>query len=344
MKIAKAQKIGDIGEATVIYLVSKNKDWIVRKQDKDFGIDLEMELVDKNVVSGQFVKVQVKASNQLKISKNSIKLPISNNFLKYCDECRVPVILALIDINQNKGFFIWVQEYLRTHQVVLNQSKTISINIPVENDFEIGLNHKIKNIALRLNETQLQLDLKASLKTSFLLGNEKIYQKLLSLSLGVAKTNTLEIEKIIEDLIELGNLVRGSRIGNQKAEILYSLCRQFGDSFSAKNIKKMVLRGKSYSRTGITALSILYEHFPKHTKSLNLPQQFDGVSDNNLVVAYYCKLRERYLGKSLPSILLDRNANFKIGRFDIINVDRSDLYLKWPNRGDSIILDYIYYK
>ena len=34
-----------------------------------------------------------------------------------------------------------------------------------------------------------------------------IYQKLLSLSLGVAKTNTLEIEKIIEDLIELGNSI-----------------------------------------------------------------------------------------------------------------------------------------
>lgn len=344
MKIAKAQKIGDIGEATAIYLVSKNKDWIVRKQDKDFGIDLEMELVDKNVVSGQFVKVQIKASNQFKISNNIIKYPISNNFLKYCDECRIPVILALIDISSNKGYFIWVQEYLRTHQVVLNQSKTISINVPLQNDLETGLNCKIKNIALRLNETQLQLDLKASLETSFLLGNEEIYQKLLSLSLGVAKTNSLEIEKIIEDLIELGNLVWGTNIGNQKAEILYCLCRQFGDSFSTKNIKKMILRGKSYSRTGITALSILYEYFPNHTKSLNLPQQFDGVSDNNLIVAYYCELKERYLGKSLSSILLDRNADFKIGRFDIQNVDRGDLYLKWPNRGDSILLDYVYYK
>lgn len=344
MKIAKAQKIGDIGEAIAISIISKNKNWIVRKQDKDFGIDLEMELVDKNVVSGQFVKVQVKASSQFKISRDIIKFSISNNFLKYCDECRVPVILALIDINQNKGFFIWVQEYLRINQVVLNQSKTISINVPIENDLEIGLNHKIKNIALRLNETQLQLDLKASLETSFLLGNEEVYKKLLSLSLGVAKTNTLEIEKIIEDLIELGNLARGTVIGNQKAEILYSLCRQFGDSFSTKNIKKMVLRGKSYSRTGITALSILYEYFPKHTTSLNLPQQFDGVSDNNLLVAYYCELRERYLGRSLSSILLDRNTDFKIGRFDIQNIDRGDLYLKWPNRGDSIILDYIYYK
>lgn len=262
MKINKAQKKGHLGEDSIKFLVSKNGGWIARQQDKDFGIDIEMELVDENVVSGQFIKVQVKAVEKVKIVNNIIKHRIKNNFLKYCNECRVPVILVIFDVNSSRGFFIWVQEYLRTNQVSLNHSITSTINIPQENDFENELNFTIKNIALRLNETQLQLDLKASLETSFLLGNEDIYQKLVSLSLGVAKTNILEIEKIIEDLIELGNLVRGTNLGNQKATILYSLCRQFGDSFSVNNIKKMVLRESSYSRVGITALSILYDYFP----------------------------------------------------------------------------------
>lgn len=342
MKRVTAQEIGDIGESIALSLAAKNRNWIARKQDKDFGIDIEMELVDRQVVTGQFVKIQVKGMDQYEIIDGKIKCRLKNDFLKYCNECRIPVILVLIDIHRDIGYFIWVQEYLHMYELNLTKTKTNYVFVPSTNDFVEGLNQKIKNIALRLNYTQLQLDLKACLETSFLIGDEDIYEKLMNLSLGVAKTNALEVNKIIKDLIVLGNHAWATEPGNKKAQILYSLCKQIGNKFSTTNIEEMVTRGSTYSRVGIIALGILYETFPNYLKSLNLPTLFDNYPDPR--ISYYCRLREKYLGKSSFAIVGDKQTSFKIGRLDIFDSDREEVYLKWPNRGDSVILDYVYWK
>ncbi|WP_340833044.1 DUF4365 domain-containing protein [Polaribacter sejongensis] len=342
MKRTKSQETGDIGESTTLFIASKNRDWIARKVDKDFGVDIEMELVDDEKVTGQYVKVQVKGTTKYQIVDNQIKFRIKTNFLRYCNECRVPIILVLIDVNKDIGYFIWVQEYLRIHKTNIVKHKSTDIFIPSSNDFENGLKNKIKNIASGLNHTQLQLDLKASLASAFLLGDTEIYEKLTELSIDIAKTNSLEINKIIEDLIILGNKAWGTFEGNKKSSILFNFCRKFGDKFSSSHIEKMVTRGSSYSRVGIIALGILYDEFPEYVKSLNLPEVFKKYED--IRMRYYCLFRERYLGQKSTSIWGNKEINYEIGNLNIREEDRIDLYLKWPNRGESTILDFLVYE
>ena len=343
MKRTKAQKKGDQGETTALFIASKSSDWIVRKVDKDFGVDLEMELVANEYVTGQYVKTQVKGTEQVFILDNLIKFRVKTSFLKYCDECRVPIILLLIDLNHDIGYYIWVQEYLRMHQPDIEKTKSIDVFIPATSDFASGLKNKLKSIAAGLNHTQLQLDLKASLSSAFLLGDQEIYEKLSQLAIDITKTNSLEINRVIDDLIQLGIKAWGTVDGNKKSDILFSFCRKSGDRFSAKQIEKMVVRGSTYSRVGIIALGILYDEYPQHLKTLNLPQIFETYDDDPRI-KYYCLLRERYLGRSSLDIWQDPKIDYCIGNLNIREEDRELLYLKWPNRGDSTILDYLTYE
>ncbi len=339
MKRTTAQEIGELAESTALHLATKNRDWIARKVDKDFGVDIEMELVDDKKVTGQYVKIQVKGITKYQIIDYQIKFRIKNNFLSYCEECRVPIILVLIDINKEIGYFIWVQEYLRMYKTDTHKYKTSNILVPSTNDFENGLKNTIKNIASGCNHTQLQLDLKASLASAFLLGDTEIYEKLTELSIDIAKTNSLEINNIIDDLIVLGNKAWGTYEGNKKSNILYNFCRRFGNNFSTSHIKKMVLRGESYSRVGIIALGILYDEYPDYMKSINLPKIFGEHED--IRVRYYCLFREKYLGQKSMSLWSKKDIDYEIGELTVREEDRIDLYLKWPNRGDSTILDFL---
>jgi len=326
LKRTKSQEIGEIGESTTLFIASKNRDWIARKVDKDFGVDIEMELVDHKKVTGQYVKVQVKGITKYQIIDRQIKFRVKTNFLRYCNECRVPIILVLIDINKNIGFFIWVQEYLRIRKTDIITYKSANVLVPSTNDFANGLKNSIKNIAAGLNHTQLQLDLKACLTSAFLLGDTEVYEKLTELSIDIAKTNSLEINKIIEDLILLGNKAWGTVEGNKKSNILFTFCKKFGDRFSSSHIEKMVTRGPSYSRVGIIALGILYDEFPNYVKSLKLPVVFEKYED--IRMTYYCLFRERYSGQKSMSICGNQAIDYKIGNLNIPEKDLLDLYLK----------------
>lgn len=339
MKRTTSQVTGDQGEATALFIAAKNKDWIARKMDKDFGVDLEMELVANGIVTGQYVKLQIKGTRNYKVIDNKIKFRIGNDFLKYCDECRVPIILVLVDVANDRGFYLWVQEYIRIYQVNYNMNKTQDVYFSASNDFAFGLINEIKLIASGLSFTQLQLDLKACLTSAFLLGNEEVYGKLAELALDVAKTNELEINKIIDDLIILGVRAWGSTEGNRKANILYNFCRTYGDKFLTAHIYKMVSRGSSYSRVGIIALGILYDEYPMYIKSLQLPILFKSHFD--IRIRYYCLLRERYVGMKSLELSFNKTIDYKIDNLYIPEMDKLDLYLKWPNRGDSSILDYL---
>lgn len=337
----RAQQIGDLGESCAQHIATKSKIWIARKVDKDFGVDMEMELLDDGKVTGQYVKVQIKGTEKYRIVDNEIKLRVKSKFLKYCEECRVPIILVLININSEIGHYIWVQEYLRTHKPIFSDKTSCVVRVAATNDFAGGLKGKIRDIASGRNYTQLQLDLRASLTSAFLLGDHEIYARLTDLSIDVAKTSSLEISKAIDDLISLNARAWGTFHGNSKANMLYSLCRKYGENFSAKHIESMVSRGVTYSRVGIIALGILYDEYPQHVKSLNLHNTFEMHED--IRISYYCALRERYLNEKSLNLWCKKDLDYKIGNLDIPINQREELFLKWPNRGDSTILDFLVY-
>lgn len=91
---SNSQRIGDLGEALVSFQVEKTGGWIARKQEKDYGIDMEIELAHP-IIEGQIIKFQVKTSENDEYSQGKIKRRLSRKFLKYTYECKIPIILVL---------------------------------------------------------------------------------------------------------------------------------------------------------------------------------------------------------------------------------------------------------
>jgi hypothetical protein len=100
----------------------------------------------------------------------------------------------------------------------------------------------------------------------------------------------------------------------------------------------MVTRGESCSRTGVNALGILYDCYFEHTAGLGLVSLFLTHADAQ--VAYYCNSRESCPRKEFIECLSGTYGT----QFGGLVLDPSlemDWTQKWPNRGDSVLLDYL---
>jgi hypothetical protein len=67
----EAQMLGSQGQSLIVHIINSTGDWIARSQDEDFGIDLEAELAVHHV-SGQLIKIQVKASRSVENSERGV--------------------------------------------------------------------------------------------------------------------------------------------------------------------------------------------------------------------------------------------------------------------------------
>jgi len=82
-------------ESRLALRASLPKGWIVRDQDPDVGIDLEIEIVENEIVTDKVIWVQVKATESKKSSISDIpSYPMETQHLKYYESCRIPVIVV----------------------------------------------------------------------------------------------------------------------------------------------------------------------------------------------------------------------------------------------------------
>ena len=107
------------------------QEWIVRKVPKDYGVDLEVEMVDKTFVTGNRVWVQSKATNRIhgreleydvaKWGLTPDDVPdshdglyrvryfpfrIETKELDYALRCPVPLLLFLCDIGEDEVYWL----------------------------------------------------------------------------------------------------------------------------------------------------------------------------------------------------------------------------------------------
>ena len=145
---------------------------------------------------------------------------------------------------------------------------------------------------------------------------------------------------LIEKVLELGASIWATNEGYKTSTLLFNFIQEHGEKLNANHVATLIIRGKECSRTGINALGILYDTFPRHVLSLKLRERFKNFNDPRLY--YYCTIRERYLGLKSPAWLSEENDltvdNLRAD-FSAININIID---KWANRGDSVIFDYIY--
>jgi hypothetical protein len=178
-----------------------------------------------------------------------------------------------------------------------------------------------------------------AIRTSAAVCNYRVLNHLVALldEIGIVNEH-FPINLVIDQAITLGNQLWATHEGNEASSTLYAICRHFGNIFSADQIWRLVTRGESASRTGINALGILYDEAYDHIAALQLVPLFLAHPDKR--IAFYCHLREL----QPKSGFLDCVKSGLDVQFTGLAIDPSleeDLMSKWPNRGDSVIFDYL---
>src|SRR5262245_13461857 len=89
-------------------------EWIVSDGGKDYGIDLVVEIVENEQVTGAHFLMQLKGTDEINIQKDEyIVHSCKVSTLKYFLERPEPVIYLVYDAKDKVGYWIWIQDFIR---------------------------------------------------------------------------------------------------------------------------------------------------------------------------------------------------------------------------------------
>src|SRR3954470_10263130 len=105
---SEGQRIGSAGQRLVEFLIEKSGNWISRRQDEDFGSDLEAEISVPSV-RGESLKLQVKAREKAEITPQGVKVVIESKYLRLASSFRVPLVFVPADVKNDRAWFLSLQ-------------------------------------------------------------------------------------------------------------------------------------------------------------------------------------------------------------------------------------------
>lgn len=345
-----SQKTGDAGERLVERVIDDHPDWIARRRTHDFGIDLEAELAPQSQsgqqLKGKLLKVQVKAFGEVTQRSGFVSVQIDRSLINYANGFHIPVILAVVCDSSKSVWWCWLQEWALLNDArLMTTSETLAIRIPLENTLEHGLPYALPAIATGASSNAMILALRNILAQASGWENRQVAQGVIGLLNDIhGPSRDWALEKIIGDLLDLGQNALFWQ-AQQSLPLLFALIEKAGDTFTAGQVFKMVARGDTYSRTGLNALSFLYDHWHEHAVELALPKLF--ASRGLPELAWYTAMRERFPYKGIFAYhILEQNEmdlRFE-GAFLVLDEDARDyIFRKYPNRGDTVLLDELRY-
>ena len=126
---------------TVVKLVFQKSlppSWIARPMQPDYGLDYEVEIVEKEKPTGKVFGVQLKGTRSPKYEDESLRLSFEVDKLIYYfkDICK-PVFIVLADLKNNECFWLFAQRYIQ--QILSKQNphwyeqKSVTLHIPKSN-------------------------------------------------------------------------------------------------------------------------------------------------------------------------------------------------------------------
>ena len=112
-KQTNSQKIGSLGHSIIETQIKVSDVWIARNLTEDFGIDIELEFApNDDEVEGKFVKAQIKSHKKIEIENGILTESFSKTFLRYVYECRIPIVLIVVETSTEKSWYVWLQKWL----------------------------------------------------------------------------------------------------------------------------------------------------------------------------------------------------------------------------------------
>jgi hypothetical protein len=345
------QLFGKQGEQLVEGLFDAHPRWLARPQNIDYGIDFEAELAtpteDGQALSGQLLKVQVKTRRRLVGTDTHVVIKVDREWIDYACAFRVPVILVAVEHDSKRCWWLWVQEWALAHEERLAADTRASLSVRIPADLRLddqALGKALPAIAEGRPASSMVLALRGVLQVAHGWENQTIARGIVEL-LGRTQFPSRDwtIGKVVDELVRFGPGVPYWQ-AQQMLPILLALVENGADALSREQVIRMVKRGDSYSRVGLNALALLYDHWPDHAASLGLPHAFAQAGLGP--VAWYTAMRERFSGKQAFGHFLAGQPDGDLNHVGLtLRIDqrlRDYLVSKWPNRADSVLLDCLF--
>ena len=264
-----SQRTGSLGHRIAASAFERLGNWIVRNQEEDFGIDMELELSDPDP-SGHFLKCQVKSLGRG--ARRNIQL--KNDFLRYVYECRLPIILAQVDVVSENVWVCWLQgciEMKRLQQSIYGSKHYTEINSEWLILLDNSASEQLKLVARGIHPISRGTQVRDLIRFALESHDHDLVDAANNLLFKYRnEISHFPLELLVDEILAIGNRIWGTIEGNALSKLLYILSRSYGDNFTKEQIRKLALRDESYSRTGINALGIMYDEFPEHMRKLQL--------------------------------------------------------------------------
>ncbi|MGC1120327.1 MAG: tetratricopeptide repeat protein [Candidatus Methanofastidiosia archaeon] len=84
-------------------------EWIFRVKILDYGIDVEIEIVEGEEVTNKVLWIQLKATESM---KGKVSYKMRTDYLKYYEGCPLPVVILYWTKSENNFYYIFAQEYI----------------------------------------------------------------------------------------------------------------------------------------------------------------------------------------------------------------------------------------
>ena len=110
--------------------------WLIREQHPDIHIDYFIEVADSTGPTGPNFAVQLKGTKSPKYSGKYVKIQMKTKHLSYyLDKVKNPVFIILADVNMEKGYWLFIQKWLKEEAKNRDwrRNKKITIKIPISN-------------------------------------------------------------------------------------------------------------------------------------------------------------------------------------------------------------------
>ena len=134
-ELPQYEDINKTGNLAVTYIQSffEEQGWIFRRADgsTDFGVDAEIEIVDKNSVTGKLFKCQIKGTEVIDWKKDSVLIQVKATTWRNWKEINIPVIAFLANVLTKEIF--WT---LPLAVEPKNSADTVSLHFVKENNLK----------------------------------------------------------------------------------------------------------------------------------------------------------------------------------------------------------------
>lgn len=88
-------------------------EWIVTPINPDYGLDVEITIVEDEEVTNRVCKAQLKATDQVVDNQGEISLSIKSKHLKYYENYPLPVFILYFIKSMNVFYYIFAQKYVK---------------------------------------------------------------------------------------------------------------------------------------------------------------------------------------------------------------------------------------